>query len=111
MPRTSETRAETVGGMEELSNRLPSYLVEINGGLVKLTAVAAERAVGEVLIPLESTASAQPEDWGLISYVIAESNRRVKDNEVAWIETLRDRGQIRTVFKYAVLHRSRQSRA
>ena len=91
-------RAETVGGMEELSNRLPSYLVEINGGLVKLTAVAAERAVGEVLIPLESTASAQPEDWGLISYVIAESNRRVKDNEVAWIETLRDRGQIRTVF-------------
>ncbi len=91
-------RAAQVGSTEELNNRLPSYLVEINGGLVKLTAVSPARATGQVLIPLESEASAQPQDWNLISYVIAESNRRVKDNEVAWVETLRERGQVQTVF-------------
>lgn len=91
-------RSVRVGGTEELNNRLPSYLVAINGGLVKLTAVAPARARGEVLIPLESEASVQPEDWTLLSYVIAESDRRVKDNEVAWIETLREQGQVRTVF-------------
>ncbi len=91
-------RSLRVGGIEELNNRLPSYLVAINGGLVKLTAVGPARARGEVLIPLESEVSAQPEDWTLLSYVIAESDRRVKDNEVAWIETLREQGQVQTVF-------------
>ncbi len=94
-------RAEGAGGVEALSDRLPSYLVEINGGLVKLTAVGAARASGEVLVPLESAAAAQPGDWRLTSYLVPESDRRVKDHEVAWIEALRERDQVRTIFNTA----------
>ncbi len=91
-------RAEGAGGVEALSDRLPSYLVEINGGLVKLTEVGSERARGEVLIPLASTESAQPDAWVLKSYVVPESDRRVKDNEIAWVEELRKRGLVEMVF-------------
>jgi phosphate transport system permease protein len=91
-------RAQAAGGIQQLDNRLPSYLVEINGGLVKLTEAGPERAGGQVLIPLDGEAAAQPDDWTLKSYVVPESDRRVKDNEIAWIETLRESGQVETVF-------------
>jgi phosphate transport system permease protein len=91
-------RSQGAGGMEALSDRLPSYLIEINGGLVKLTQAGPERALGEVLVPLTSADSAQPGDWSLTSYLVPESDRRVKDYEIAWVESLRERGQVDLVF-------------
>ena len=42
----------------ELDRNLPSLLVAINGGLVKIEQARTGRGIGEVLLPLSSTADA-----------------------------------------------------
>jgi phosphate transport system permease protein len=77
---------------------VPSLLVAVDGGLVKLTRIGPSAAAGEVLLPLASGAAAKPGDWQLVTYLTPASNRKVSDQEVAWLEALRDRGMVENRF-------------
>jgi phosphate transport system permease protein len=79
---------------EVLDGKLPSKLVEINGGLVKLTKLTDVSVAGEVLLPLSSTDDAKPGDWKVITYATPESNRKVSDQEVAFLERFREKGMV-----------------
>lgn len=79
---------------EALDDRMPSLLVAVNGGLVKLTEVGNSDAKGTVLLPLAGTAEAQPGAWKVVTYVTPESNRKVSDLEVAFLERLRSDGKV-----------------
>ena len=94
-------RAARTGGSETLHNRLPSYLVRINGGLVKIDQVSGSEISGEALLPLKSEADAASGDWQIVSYVTPESNRRVKDQEIAWISVLEEQGRIENRFNWS----------
>lgn len=91
-------RASAPGGSEALLPELPSYLVRINGGLVKITEVSNSSVKGTALLPIESNTEAQPGAWEIVSYVTPESDRRVKDQEIAWIGKLQEQGQVENRF-------------
>jgi phosphate transport system permease protein len=88
-----------VGG--SLDEALPSLLVAVNGGLIKLTRLGNASATGTVLLPLASTADAGPGDWEIVTYVTPQSQRRVNDRAVAWLERLKARGMVRNDFNWA----------
>ncbi|MEJ2575745.1 MAG: phosphate ABC transporter permease PstA [Gammaproteobacteria bacterium] len=96
-----EQRANTPGGEERLTPEMPSYLVAINGGLVKATAVSDAGISGEVLVPLASAAEAAPGTWEIKVLETPESSRRVKDNSIAWMMYLEDKGLVEKQFNTA----------
>lgn len=83
---------------EVLDGKLPSKLVEINGGLVKLTKITDISVTGDVLLPLTSAAEAKPGDWKVVTYATAESNRKVSDLEIGLLERLREKGLVENRF-------------
>jgi phosphate transport system permease protein len=96
-----QARFDAPGSDEKLDETLPSVLVAINGGLVKVTELGNAKVTGRVLLPLESTAEARPGSWQILTYTTPEANRRVNDREVAWLERLRERGLVENVFNWA----------
>jgi phosphate transport system permease protein len=83
---------------EALDSSLPSLLVAINGGLVRITKLGDTGITGEVLLPLGSQADARPGDWKIVSYETAESNRKATDQEVAFLERFRTLGTVEASF-------------
>ena len=71
-----QARHDNPKGEEELDADMPSLLVAINGGLVKLTKLTDVSAVGEALLPLSSTAEAAPGTWRIVSYVLRKAAGR-----------------------------------
>jgi len=94
------TRAELSRGEEVLDDKVPSVLIEINGGLVKANKLGDSSITGEVLLPLKSTAEAKPADWKIVTFVTPEANRKVTDQEVAFLERLRSNGAVENVFNW-----------
>ncbi|MGL5448094.1 MAG: phosphate ABC transporter permease PstA [Rhabdaerophilum sp.] len=88
----ASTQAET------LSERDPSLLVSIGGGLLKITEIGATDAKAITLVPPKPGAIIT--DWSLLKIATPESNRRVSDQVAAWIETLSARGFIENGFAW-----------
>ncbi|NJO55253.1 MAG: phosphate ABC transporter permease PstA [Rhodospirillales bacterium] len=82
---------------------LPSVLVEINGGLVKATKLTNTGITGEVLLPLTAVADAQPASWRIVTYTTAETNRKVTDQEVAFLERFKSQGAVENAFNWRFL--------
>jgi phosphate transport system permease protein len=81
-------------GSETLDASIPSLLVEINGGVVKVAEMTNDRVTGETLIPLASTADAAPGTWKVATYLTPESKRKLADQEIAWLVKLKESGQV-----------------
>jgi phosphate transport system permease protein len=79
---------------EILDESLPSKLVAINGGVIKVRELGGSRVVGETLIPLRSTAEAQPGTWRVLTYVTPESSRKVSDLAITYLERFKEEGKI-----------------
>jgi len=82
---------------EELDGRLPSLLVAINGGLVKITKLSDIGITGEVLLPLSST---KPNEWRIVTYTTPEGNRKVGDQETAFLERFKELGAVDRHFNW-----------
>ncbi len=89
---TRQARFNNTAGEENLDSSLPTLLIAINDGLVKVTRITANQVSGTALVPLQSTAAAAAGKWETVTYLTPEANRRVTDREVAWLEALRKRG-------------------
>jgi phosphate transport system permease protein len=96
-----QRRATTPGGEEALPPDLPSYLVSINGGLVKATSVSNSGITGEVYLPLQSQQDAAVGNWKVLVFETPENSRRVKDRAVAWVWDLERRGLVEQQFNVA----------
>lgn len=83
-----------------LDDSRPSRLVAINGGIVKLTEMSGNRAAGEVLLPLSSASEAAAGTWEVVTYVTPESNRRLRDREISWLERLKEMGAVESAFNW-----------
>jgi len=95
-----QARFEAKGATELLDQLLPSLMVEINGGVMKATEIGNDRIVGDVMIPLESTAEAAPGTWHLVTYHTSESDRKLADRELVWLSALEAEGRISTGFNW-----------
>ncbi len=89
-------RARDPAGEETLDTRLPSLLLSINGGLVKVEKLKADSAVGTALLPL-SAASASS-DWSVVTYATPAGDRKITDLEIALLEHLRATGKVEAHF-------------
>lgn len=87
-----EQRAIAVNDPEMMTTSLPSYLIRVNGGLVKVTEVEAAAIRGETLIPLESDAAAAAGQWSIERIEVPEARRKFSDKEIAWTEHLVEKG-------------------
>ncbi len=88
---------------EKLDSKMPSLLIAIDGGLVKITKINDISATGTVLLPLRSTDEAKPGSWQLVTYETPESNRKVTDQDVAFLERFRELGDIERSFNWTFL--------
>jgi phosphate transport system permease protein len=86
---------------EMLDANMPSLLVQINGGLVKITKLSDVGISGEVLLPLNSTADAPPESWKIVTYATPENHRKATDQEIAFLERFRELGKVQPKFNWA----------
>ena len=80
---------------------MPSLLVAINGGLVKADKMSEGSVSGQVLLPLawgRPTPSREAGRW--VTYLVPESNRRMSDAEVAFLERLKSEGRIQRNFNW-----------
>jgi phosphate transport system permease protein len=96
-----QARFDRTGGDEPLDDTVPSLLVALNKGVVRVTNLSGNEVAGTVLIPLVSAADAAPGTWRILTYETAEANRRVSDQEVAWLERLREDGVSRAAFNWS----------
>ncbi len=87
-------------GAETLDGKMPSRLVAINGGLVRITSLSNSSVTGEAIIPLKSMDEAKPGAWSIVTYETAEENRRVSDRSIAFIEALKAQGAISRDFSW-----------
>ena len=95
-----QVRVDNPNSDESLDPNMPSRLVAINGGLVKVTKLSNSGITGGVTLPLASASDAQPGTWQVQTYETPESNRNVKDAVVAYLERFRIQGQIEKGFNW-----------
>jgi phosphate transport system permease protein len=79
---------------EVLDSSLPSQLIEINGGVIKITRLTNARVIGDAVIPLTSDAEAQPGSWRIVTYEQPESARKVSDTAIVFMERLKSEGKL-----------------
>ncbi len=91
-------RADRPGGEEQLSDELPSYLVAINGGMIKINSVRNTEITGRAVLPLTEQGDAEAGTWDIVTYETPQAARRMTDNTVAWVTELAERGQLEKKF-------------
>ncbi len=91
-------RAASPGGLEALNKEMPSYLLAVNGGLIKLTSVTNTEATGRPLVPMQSLDDAKAGAWEILEFATPESSRRLKDHALAWAWDLQQQGQLEKRF-------------
>ncbi|MEM8811388.1 MAG: phosphate ABC transporter permease PstA [Pseudomonadota bacterium] len=83
-----ENRASAVNEREVLSDDLPSFLINVNGGVLKIAEVDETSARGNVIVPLQSMDDAQRDQWSVDRLPIPESSRKLTDQEIVWVNQL-----------------------
>ena len=80
-----------------LTNRMASFFVAVNGGILKLSEVSATTALAEPLVPMADTDDAANGAWALRILDRPEIGRPVKDRQIAILETLQQEGRVEKV--------------
>jgi len=81
---------------ERLDTSLASRLIAFQGGIIKLDEVAPARVTGKVILPLIPGKAIN--DWQIITYDTPETNRRLSDLEITWLEHLKAQGLVQSGF-------------
>ena len=97
-PVSDPVSAPAPGAEQELSPDLPSHLVAINGGLVKVERAMPNAVIGTLIQPLTSDAYAPAGQWEILRFATPENDRRLKDRVVAWLHDLDVAGDIEKRF-------------
>ncbi|MBI1293069.1 phosphate ABC transporter permease PstA [bacterium] len=82
----------------DMSPELPSRLIRMNGGIVHIDRISdsGRTAEGRVLVALDNTEAG--DDWTIWTLDTPQAERRITDAQIAWAETLRERGRVETGF-------------
>jgi phosphate transport system permease protein len=89
---TARMAAAEGGETLKLGADMPSFLVSINGGMARVQEARADRLQATAITPLGSQDPAAPGNWRLLELKTPESDRRLSDQQIAWILQLEQRG-------------------
>jgi phosphate transport system permease protein len=95
---TLNARITDANAAIELDQRLPSLLVNVNGGTIKATQVSPTGIDGQKLITPKSAEQATAGTWSILTLVTPEANRRVQDQVATWLEQLKSTGTVEKAF-------------
>jgi phosphate transport system permease protein len=95
-----EQRYKDPNSAETLSATLPSLLLAIHGGVLKVTEISPDSVKGDVYLPLKSANAASPGTWQIETYLTPEGSRRLNDKVVTWLEYLKSKGMIERGFNW-----------
>ncbi|ARP98658.1 phosphate transport system permease protein [Pseudorhodoplanes sinuspersici] len=95
-----EQRYKNPTAPEPITDRMPSLLIAINGGVVKVTDVSGDGVKGDTLISLSSADPAAPGAWQIVNYQTPEGSRRLNDRVVTWLDVLKERGLVQSQFNW-----------
>lgn len=95
-----EQRYKNPTAAEPITDHMPSLLIAINGGVVKVAEVGNDGVKGETLIALKSAEPAAAGAWQIVNYETPEGSRRLNDRVVTWLNTLKDKGMVQTQFNW-----------
>ena len=93
-------KGQSAGPDIALDDTMPSLLLALNGGVAKITAIKPGSVTAEVIQPLQSVAAEKTGDWKVLTYSVPESQRRLSDRQVTWIERLNSQGKIQGGFNW-----------
>ncbi len=82
----------------ELTDEMPSFLIQLNGGMIKATSVSGSEIEGVVYLPPDSIEPARAKDWRVVELLTPETDRRLKDRQVTWILHFQQAAQIEKRF-------------
>lgn len=91
-----QERLDTLEQRQVLSRELPSFLLNINGGTAKVTAIDATSVEAEVLVPLGAAGTVAAGEWTIDEVETPEALRKFNDTEIAYTDYLLDQGIIST---------------
>ncbi len=91
-------RSEAAGGTETIGKREPSLLIKIGEGWIRLNEVTATGGRGKILAPFDLQETVPAGDWSYFVLDAPEVSRKASDNQVVWLETLKERGAVESVF-------------
>ena len=91
---TLSARAQAIDEPELLNRQLPSYLIAMNGGVIKINKVTNSEMVGKTIIPLKTAQEAAQHNWKIIKILPSESNRKLSDKEIVWLDKLQAEGRV-----------------
>ena len=91
-------RIKATGESESVTLKVPSFLVNINGGVVKVTNISATGVTGDVLVPLKNTTEASNGSWSLEILEKPEDNRKLSDREIVWLDYMGEQGMVESKF-------------
>jgi len=89
-----DARSGGSSDVEELGTDDPSLLISIGGQWIKMTEVTASGGRGVPLTPVDARADIAASEWHYLVSELPENARKVSDNQIVWLETLRRAGQI-----------------
>lgn len=93
-----EDRALNDTDRDQLASDRASYIVRINGGTLKVIEVDKSSVKAKVLIPPASLDKAGPGDWSIIERTVPESDRKLNDQEIAWVDHLNSKNMVDSRF-------------
>ena len=92
-----EERANSASGAEEMGPKNRAVFVRAGGGWFQATELDTAYMKARVVIaPTEEVTSST--DWRLLVTDLPQVSRKVSDNQIVWIEELREKGAIETRF-------------
>lgn len=92
-----EARSASASGAEDLSDDNRSVMIRAGGGWFKVTRIDTATAEADVIVQPTGSLDAV-EDWRLLVTDLAPNSRKVSDNQIVWIEELREAGSVDVVF-------------
>jgi phosphate transport system permease protein len=91
-------RIESAGNSLAVDRDISSYIIAVNGGMVKVKQVSNTEVIGEAILPLKSEAESQKGAWEIIKISPPESSRQISDKEIVWLDHLDEKGLVKSSF-------------
>jgi phosphate transport system permease protein len=88
------------GGSAALSDALPTLLIAINGGVIKVQDITARDIKGTALFPLEKADAASAGTWSIREITVPASLRKITDDQIVYAEKLKERGFVERYFNW-----------
>lgn len=99
-------RSSAIANNIPLDADTPAIFVEAQGGIIELTSISADQAIGRVLVTPQAASPALAGEWRLRLLSTPESARKVSNAQVAWTLALKERGHIRETFNLGFFTRA-----